>query len=273
VTEIDVLFQGAPGAITCHRAGGVLVDPGPASTAGTLLERLDGAVPDAILLTHIHLDHAGATGVLVREWPDVEVWVHERGAPHLIDPSKLIASATRIYGDQMGPLWGEIVPVPAERVTVLTGEGGERGGWRWAYTPGHASHHVAYLHDGIAYTGDIAGVRIGAGPTIAPTPPPDIDVEAWHRSLDLVEGWAPRALAITHSGVHEDVGEQIAAVRASLDDQAQRARTTAADGFERWVREELAGVAEERAYLEALPPANQYGGLARYWHRRNNEAA
>jgi glyoxylase-like metal-dependent hydrolase (beta-lactamase superfamily II) len=273
VAEIDVLFQGTPGAITCHRAGDVLVDPGPASSVGTLLERLGGAVPDAILLTHIHLDHAGAAGVLVREWPGVEVWVHERGAPHLIDPSKLAASATRLYGDRMERLWGEIAPVPEDRVVVLEGDEGEREGWRWAYTPGHASHHVAYLRDGVAYTGDVAGVRIGGGPTVAPTPPPDIDVEAWHRSIDLVEGWAPQALAITHSGLRHDVSAQLAAVRASLDRQAELARTATEEEFERAVRADLDGLPEAAAYLEALPPANQYPGLARYWRRRNNGGA
>jgi glyoxylase-like metal-dependent hydrolase (beta-lactamase superfamily II) len=273
VPEIDVLFQGTPGAITCHQAGDVLVDPGPASCAATLLERLGGAAPAAILLTHIHLDHAGATGVLVREWPGVEVWVHERGAPHIVDPSKLVASATRIYGDAMERLWGEIVPVPQGRVRVLEGEGGERDGWTWAYTPGHAVHHVAYLHDEIAYTGDVAGVRIGGGPTLAPTPPPDIDVVAWHRSIDRVEAWNPRALAITHSGVHEDVAEQLAALRRALDEWSLRARDEDEAGFERFVRGELAGIPEEDAYLEAMPPETLYAGLARYWDRRNNGGA
>ena len=270
MTEIDVLFQGTPGAICCHRAGDVIVDPGPGSTVRTLLDRLGGARPRAILLTHIHLDHAGATGVLIREWPDVEVWVHANGARHLVDPSRLIASATRIYGDRMGPLWGEIAPVPQERVVVLDGDEGERDGWRWAYTPGHASHHVTYFRDGVAYVGDVAGVRIGGGPTLPPTPPPDIDIEAWHASIDLVERAGPRALAVTHFGTHTDVAAHLATLRENLDAWAQRARAEDPDAFEAHVRAHLHGVAEERAYLEAMPPETLYAGLARYWRNRNN---
>ena len=137
-------------------------------------------VPRAILLTHIHFDHAGATGALVRRWPDVEVWVHERGAPHVIDPSKLVASATRLYGDDMARLWGEVVPVPERNVRVL--RGGERiGPWQVEYAPGHAQHHVVYLHEPTrtAFCGDVAGVQIGGGPVLPPTPPPDIDLDAW----------------------------------------------------------------------------------------------
>ena len=157
--------------------------------------------PQRILLTHIHFDHAGATGALVRRWPDVEVWVHERGAPHLIDPSRLTASATRLYGDDMKRLWGEVIAVPEANLRVLTG-GETIGPWRVEYTPGHASHHVSYLHEptGTAFVGDVGGVRVEGGPTIPPTPPPDIDIELWHESLDTVAAWDPARLAITHFG-------------------------------------------------------------------------
>src|SRR5262249_39730544 len=151
------------------------------------LERAGISIADVrtLLLTHIHLDHAGATGTLIRENPSLRVYVHEKGAPHMADPAKLIASATRLWGNDMDRLWGEMRPVPAECMTIV--RGGERivaGGRDFdvAYTPGHASHHVSYFSrdTGIAFVGDTAGVRLQAGQYILPpTPPPDIDLEAW----------------------------------------------------------------------------------------------
>src|SRR4051812_46941882 len=189
----DALFQGLPRIIApalLHGAGGVaIVDPGPSSTLATVRRELDGAgvrVSDltAILLTHIHLDHAGATGTLVRENPRLRVFVHEKGAPHLAEPAKLLASAARLYGDAMDRLWGEFAPVPREALTVL--RGGERieaGGRSLdvAYTPGHASHHVSYFSPdtGIAFVGDTAGVKVlSGGFVLPPTPPPPIDLPA-----------------------------------------------------------------------------------------------
>ena len=192
---IDVLHLGRPHVICCWEVDGVLVDPGPESSHENLVAALDGEEPRAILLTHIHLDHAAATGALVRRWPGVEVYVHERGAPHLIDPSRLLASAERLYGDQMQRLWGEIVPVPEGNVTSLSG-GETVHGMRVAYTPGHASHHVCYLHEesGTAFVGDVAAVLIpGTDLIVPPTPPPDIDIETWLDSIGIVEGWRPRA--------------------------------------------------------------------------------
>ena len=141
----------------------------------------------------------------MRRWPETPVYVHERGAPHLIDPSKLLASAERLYGDAMERLWGEIVPVPEENVRALAG-GETVLGMRVAYTPGHASHHVCYLHEetGTAFVGDVAAVLIpGTNLVVPPTPPPDIDVETWLESIDLVEGWKPERLAVTHFGAIE----------------------------------------------------------------------
>src|SRR5205823_6303483 len=137
----------------------------------------------------------------------LEVWVHERGAPHLADPAKLLQSAARLYGADMDRLWGETLPVPRENLRVL-GDADDLGaGMRSLYTPGHASHHVTYFHEpsGTAFTGDVAGVRIGAGPTMAPTPPPDVDLEAWERSLRAIEERRPSAVAPTHFGRHTDV--------------------------------------------------------------------
>ena len=145
--------------------------------------------------------------------------MHERGAPHLIDPRKLLDSAGRLYGEHMQRLWGEVLAVPAERLRVL--RGGERlGPFAVAYTPGHASHHVSYLHEpsGRAFIGDVAGVRIGSGRVLAPTPPPDIDLPAWRASLDTIAAWRPRSLAVTHFGAFDDVDEQLAALRVHLDE-------------------------------------------------------
>jgi glyoxylase-like metal-dependent hydrolase (beta-lactamase superfamily II) len=263
---IDVLHLGNPRVIGAWRIGDVLIDPGPASSVGTLLRGLDTEPPRAIALTHIHLDHAGAAGTLARRYPQAEVWVHERGAPHLIDPAKLLASAGRLYGEHMERLWGEFLAVPVERIRVL--RGGERlGAFRVAYTPGHASHHVSYLHEPseTAFTGDVAGVRIGSGPVIAPTPPPDVDLTAWRSSLAQLEAWQPRRLAVTHFGAHEDVAEQLAALREHLDE----VEAWAAAGDEAsFVEQMRARVAGEAAYAHALPPGQSYQGLARYLSKR-----
>ncbi|HZV74731.1 MAG TPA: MBL fold metallo-hydrolase [Conexibacter sp.] len=277
VEPIDVRFRGLDRVICCWRVGDVLVDPGPESSVANLLAALGARRPRALLLTHIHLDHAGATGALVRRWPDLEVYVHERGAPHLIDPSKLLASAGRLYGeDNMRALWGEVLPVPSERVHVLAG--GETlplaGGVRVAYTPGHASHHVAYLHEesGRAFVGDMAGVRIPpAHVTIAPTPPPDIDVEAWDRSLDLIAAWQPSGLALTHFGAVDEVEEQLDAARASLHELADLTRGAAQATVVAAVRDRVDRTGDRllrAAYAAAVPPEHIYLGLERYWRKR-----
>lgn len=271
--QIDVRHLGRPLAICCFEHDGVLVDPGPESSHGALLEALGDTVPERILLTHIHLDHAGATGALVRRWPGVEVWVHERGAPHLIDPSKLVASATRIYGDDMERLWGEIIPVPEERLRVLSG--GERlGPWHVEYAPGHASHHVAYLHEPtrVAFVGDVGGVRIEAGPVLPPTPPPDIDLEAWRASIDLVAGWSPERLAITHFGLFDDVRAHLHAIRVALERWATLAREVDGEAYADAIEDEVRAHCSPRlatAYLDAMPPHTLWPGLHRYWSRRN----
>jgi glyoxylase-like metal-dependent hydrolase (beta-lactamase superfamily II) len=264
--EIDTRFQGAAHAVCAHQVDGFLVDPGPESSVANVFAALGDERPRAVLLTHIHLDHAGAAGALVERWPDVEVWVHRNGARHIIDPSRLVASATRIYGDDMERLWGRIVPVPEANVRILD-DAGAAEGLRWAHTPGHASHHVAYLHEasGLALCGDVAGVRIGGGPVLAPTPPPDIDVPAWHRSIDLVAAWAPSALALTHYGTFDDVDAHLTRLHAALDRAAEVARDGDAARFEQDVRATFSGQDEEQAYLEAMPPDTLYGGLARYW--------
>jgi glyoxylase-like metal-dependent hydrolase (beta-lactamase superfamily II) len=270
---IDVEHLGRPHVIGCWQVGEALVDPGPESSMQTLLGALGDERPRALLLTHIHLDHAAATGALVRRWPDLEVFVHERGAPHLIDPSKLLASAERLYGEAMQRLWGEIVPVPEANVTPLAG-GESVLGMRVAYTPGHASHHVCYLHEesGTAFVGDVAAVRIpGVALTVPPTPPPDIDIETWEESIAVVEGWQPERLALTHFGAVEDPAPHLAEARERLREEAGLARELDEAAYERRHRERVAAtaVSEEAAteLIQCVPPEYQWRGLNRYWNK------
>jgi glyoxylase-like metal-dependent hydrolase (beta-lactamase superfamily II) len=174
----------------------------------------------------------------------------------------------------MERLWGRIVPVAEENVRILEDDG-SAAGLRWAWTPGHAIHHVAYLHEetGIAFAGDVAGVRIGAGPILPPTPPPDIDVEAWHRSIDLLGAWEPSALAITHYGTFTDVAPHLATLHEQLDRWTEVAHGTDEAGFEAEIRAALSGGEEERSYLKAMPPESLYGGLARYWKKRDTASS
>ena len=270
---IDVRHLGRERVICCWRVGDVLVDPGPESSLRTLVEVLGGEPPQALLLTHVHLDHAGAAGAIVRRWPEVTVYVHQVGAPHLVDPAKLLASARRLYGDDMERLWGEVAPVPEGNLRALAG-GETVEGFRVAYTPGHASHHVSYLHEdsGRAFVGDVAGVQVErGGPVRTPTPPPDIDVEAWNRSLSLVAEWKPASLAITHFGAIGQPFEHLAIVRDRLAAWATLARELDGPAFEAHIRQEVAANTDPEtaaAYLQACPPEQQWPGLERYWRRR-----
>jgi glyoxylase-like metal-dependent hydrolase (beta-lactamase superfamily II) len=267
------MHLGRDRVICVYEIDGLIVDPGPSSCVETLLEGLGHVKPRALLLTHIHLDHAGAAGVLCRRFPDLKVYVHEVGAPHLIDPSKLLESAGRLYGDDMWELWGEVAPVPEERVTPLSG-GETVEGFRVAYTPGHASHHVSYLCEatGDAYVGDVAGVRLPPYEhTVAPTPPPDIDVEAWLDSLHAVASWNPHSLCLTHFGQVTDVAEHLHRVRSALLEAADSARL---DGEERFIARLEQGLGDNtdpatvEAFEQAAPPDQLYAGLARYWRKR-----
>ena len=290
---VDLQFRGSPRVIAAailQGADGVtLIDPGPTSCLPALesgLRERGLTLRDvrSLLLTHIHLDHAGASGTIAERVPNVKVYVHERGAPHMIDPAKLLASATRLSGDQMDSLWGAFLPVPAGQVMAL--QGGERldlagTAINVAYTPGHAKHHVSYLdeHAGMAYVGDTAGVRVGDY-LIAPTPPPDIDIEAWQQSLDTIDAWQPVSLFLTHFGPITPARAHLARFRTIVASAAEVSRDMIGAGgtddelakrFADRMRQDVRKALSEREALaaELAAPFDQlWQGLARYWQKR-----
>ena len=294
LSYVDLDFLGRPHAIATvllQGAGGVaLIDPGPSTCLVNLEQGLSSrgirlADVTTILLTHIHLDHAGATGTILRAHPHIEVVVHQRGAPHLVAPERLVESARRLWGADMDRLWGEVLPVPEGNLHIVHGEEEVLAGGRAfevAYTPGHASHHVSYFDasSGIAFVGDTAGVCIDGGYVLPPTPPPDIDLELWRGSVSRIERWRPASLFITHFGPIADVRPHFARlldhlevvaglVRASLDRSGtddERAALFAED-----LRRELRRRMPERQ-LAAYETAAQFHllwrGLARYWRKK-----
>jgi glyoxylase-like metal-dependent hydrolase (beta-lactamase superfamily II) len=282
IEPIDLLHLGAERVIGVYlldtEDGPALFDCGPS----TCVERLKAALRERgleltdvrhLLLSHIHLDHAGATGVLVREHPRLQVHVSEIGAPHLVEPDKLEASARRLYGDAFDDLWGELAPVPAENIHPV----GDRVlGLECFPSPGHASHHVVYVgSDGTAYCGDAAGVRIQPHELVLPpTPPPEFDLDGWHRTIDELARRQPEALVLIHFGVAHDPPRHLAELRLRLD---------------RWVEVVGAGASEEAfadsvaaesgadpevvaEYERAMPFWQSYAGLKRYRDKRNNRA-
>lgn len=296
---VDLRFLGRRGRIAAGvvttPAGVLVVDPGPASSLQALEEGLSAVgarLSDVhgLLLTHIHLDHGGAAGTIVRQQPHVKVYVHARGAPHLADPSRLLASATRLYGDQMERLWGEFAPVPAANLVVpADGETLDIGGAQFdvAYTPGHASHHLC-AHDrrtGIVYAGDTAGIRVGPTPyVLPPTPPPDIDIRAWQRSLDRLRAWQPSGVFVTHFGLHTDAAAHLDALSLELDawdDLAGRILSDVPDGarlstFVESVRDRVrarVSAEEVEAYRGAMSLEDCWAGLERYWTKVRNRGA
>jgi glyoxylase-like metal-dependent hydrolase (beta-lactamase superfamily II) len=250
--------------------GPALFDCGPTTTVPALeagLARHGLALHDIrhLLLSHIHLDHAGAAGVLVRMHPQLQVHVSEIGAPHLVDPSRLERSARRLYGETFDTLWGELAPIPQENVHVV----GERVvGLECFPTRGHAEHHVSYLdRDGTLYAGDAAGVRITPGRyVLPPTPPPEIDVEAWDSTIAQLEDRAPERLALIHFGVFDDVQRHLADLRLELQDWADFVRGGASeDEFVGYVRAALENAGERLvAYDVAMPLWQSYRGLKRW---------
>jgi len=218
-----------------------------------------------LLLSHIHLDHAGAAGVLVREHSELQVHVSEIGVPHLIDPSRLEASARRLYGDEFGTLWGELAPVPEANVHVV---GAETLGLATFPTPGHASHHVCYLdREGTLYAGDAAGVRIQPSRfVLPPTPPPEVDLDAWDRTIDEILAREPKRMALIHFGVADDPERHLAELRQRLREWAERVREGASEGeFDAAAAADLGP--DLAAYEQAMPFWQSYAGLKRYWEK------
>ena len=297
---VDLHFLGRPQiiatAILHGPSGAALVDPGPTTTLPTLtteLTRKGIRFDDVrqILLTHIHLDHAGATGSILEKHPHIEVFVHQRGAPHMIDPSKLLSSAGRLYGQDMDRLWGEVKPVVSTRIHVVGGgetltiAGREI---RVAYTPGHASHHVSYLDTAsrVAFVGDTAGIRRGSGVYIMPpTPPPDIDLEAWRESGKTILGWDPDTLFLTHFGPYQGARQHMQGMFENVEAWSRVVRHLIADDAatdedrqQRFVDEAYqdlvrrAGEAEAMDYVRAGGLNYSWQGLARYWRKKGQGA-
>lgn len=278
VHTFDTLHLGRERVIAAHVVRDLIVDPGPESALDNWIDDLESE-PRGVLLTHIHLDHAGAAGALVRRFPELLVYVSEVGAPHLADPSKLLRSAGRLYGEpNMARLWGEVVPVPERNLVALTGEE-EVQGFRVERVPGHASHHLCWLDliEGDAYVGDMAGVRIPPGHfTVAPTPPPEIDVEAWLDSVNRIEALAPDRLRLTHFGLVRDVGAQLDRVRESLRRMAERARDGDREAFLGALEAEVEDGADPAAAAslrQAIPADQAWQGLERYWRKRAEREA
>ena len=275
---IDLLHGGNERTIAAYvvdtDAGPALFDCGPTSTIDALKAGLADhglALTDVrhLLLSHIHLDHAGAAGVLVREHPALQVHVSAIGAPHLVEPERLERSARRLYGDSFDTLWGELAPVPERNVHVV----GERVlGLDCFPTPGHASHHVSYLdRDGTLYAGDAAGVRIQPGRfVLPPTPPPEFDLETWQQTLAEIERRDPERLALIHWGVADDPQRHLAELRLELYDWADYVRGGAdVDEFTDYVRTELRDAGEDTGQYDlAMPLWQSYQGLKR-WADRN----
>ena len=275
--------------------GYALVDPGPSVTLPTLRAKLLAlGIPiseiSTLLLTHIHLDHAGASGSLVRENPRIEVYVHERGAPHLADPSRLLSSAKRLYGDAMDRMWGEFLAVPEANLRVLKGGERLRVGSRTLevlYTPGHASHHVSYFDasDGTVCVGDTAGLRLSNRALVSPvTPPPDIDLELWEASLRRIEERSPERLFLTHFGFADRVEWHLAELRRRHRAWAERVRKSFENGGEdsdrmaAFVRSaiddfrDVLPAGECTLYERAGGLELSWQGLARYWRKREKSA-
>jgi len=272
-----------------------VIDPGPGSMVESLLESIREAGFDPqevthILATHVHLDHAGAAGTLVRQMPRAQVYVHSKGAPHLLDTTKVVASASRIFGERLKLLWGEIESTPQERLTII--EGGDIlsiAGHRLEvhYTPGHALHHVVFFdaHSGELFAGDVAGVRLqGVDYVRPPTPPPDLDLEAWSDSISLVKSLRPDVLYIGHFGAVKNISEHFDRLREKLYSWGEFVLAAMRDGKNEaeiismlieHTKPELLRAAHDPHAIERYEIATNYPmtvqGYMRYWRKKHPE--
>ena len=279
---IDLLHLGNERVIGVYLVetpeGPALFDCGPATCFERLREVVDFGAVRHLLLSHIHLDHAGAAGHVVAENPQIRVHVSEAGAPHVVDPSRLVTSARRLYGDDLDRLYGEPRPVPQENVEVIWDVA---AGLKSFATTGHASHHASYLlDDGTLLAGDATGVRILPGEHIVPhAPPPEIDLEAWEQTFDAILRHQPEALALIHFGVvsgTEEVAEHVEQTRDYLAVWAERVRGgMREDDFVAAARADLEASEGDGAgaYLSAAPFNQSYLGLERYWRKKREQDA
>lgn len=294
---IDTLHLGRPYVVASYLLTGAepaLVDPGPASALPGLEAGLAAngmAIEDlrVLLLTHIHLDHAGATGTLVKRNPQLRVYVHQRGAPHMIDPERLLRSATRLYGDQLAYLYGEFLPTPAENITFLAGGETLDIGGRIVNVydaPGHATHHVLYHEpaSGALWAGDNAGIRMPGFSYARPaTPPPDIDLEGWDKTFETMLGLNPRMLLLTHFGPFFDPARHIDELRTHMAAWAEVVRAGLANSTGEAAQIAELQVLDEHAigldptgegqmlYGQAAAIEQCWQGLARYWRKRTEQ--
>ena len=291
IVTLDLNFQGRPHAIASylirHGDAVILIESGPGSTlaalqAGLAQEGLSASDVTHVLLTHIHLDHAGAAGWLAQH--GAEIYVHPIGAPHMLNPDKLIASATRIYGDRMESLWGEFLPVPQNQLKIPNDAEAVRiGGAEFIplNTPGHAEHHYVYLFEEIAFCGDVGGVRIpGYQYLRVPMPPPELHIERWHASIARIRKEKPARIAPTHFGIFDDVEWQLREVEMGLDSAARWLDATMAaepsieqmrQSYTDWIMAEGEQIGLDTEVVKAYELANPLGmsadGLLRYWKK------
>lgn len=272
--------------------GPVLVETGPYSTIDHLKKGVAAAGHDFaairhVLLTHIHFDHAGAAWALAAQ--GAQIYVHPFGQRHLHDPEKLYNSARRIYGDQMEILWGAMEGIPEAQLTT-PGHGdtvtiGEHTFTAW-HTPGHAKHHIAWQWGTSIFTGDVAGCAIGDGPVVPPCPPPDIDIEAWKASIQLLRDLSPQSLYLTHYGPVTDVDTHLDQLERLLDDWARFIKQGMDAGkdhaaltpeFTRYVEQQLRAAGVDNGallrYEAANPSYMSVAGLMRYWQKKTEEAS
>lgn len=292
VACIDLVHDGLPGAIGAYLVDGpepCLVDPGPTPSLERLVDELAarGVGPRDlrhVLLTHVHLDHAGATGHLVERFPEAVVWVHADGAAHMAEPGKLVASTRRTFGEAHDRLWGEVRPVPSGRIRAWSPGDADPVPWiRPVSTPGHIAHHLAYLdgRDGTLLAGDSMGIVLSDdAPTHPPTPPPAVDLAAWAETLDRIDAVGPERFGAAHFGLHGDVPGRIEQLRTRLDALERRVGAAlaagdddAAERFEEEVREELAAHLDRARvdrYFDTFSAATDWHGVRFHLERRDD---